>query len=107
MNKSYEDLIENFKSISKKKWIKGINNFSNSVGLTFETLIHKKADSMFFPDYKGIEIKCTQRFSRYPINLFSSAFDGPSFYEMNRLLNTYGKVDTIYKNRILDVLTCK
>ena len=52
---------------------------------------------MFFPDYKGIEIKCTQRFSRYDITLFSLSFDGPSLYESNYLLETYGIKDTIYK----------
>ena len=44
---------------------------------------------MFFPDYQGIEIKCTTRFSRYPISLFSKSFDDPSFFEMNRLINIY------------------
>ena len=68
------------------KWIKGINNSTNSVGLTFESLINKIPDSMYFPDYYGIEIKCSQRFSRYPLNLFSLSFDGPELYEMNRLL---------------------
>lgn len=54
---------------------------------------------MFFPDYQGIEIKCTTRFSRYPISLFSKSFDDPSFFEMNRLINTYGTEDNIYKGR--------
>lgn len=81
------------------KWIQGINTFTNSVGLTFETLLNKKSDSLFFPDYKGIEIKCTQRFSRYPISLFSSAFDGPSLYEMNEILKKYGKQDIIYRDK--------
>ena len=97
MNESCKNLLEEFKLISKMNFIKGINNFTNSCGLTFESLLNKKTDSMFFPDYQGIEIKCTQRFSRYPITLFSSAFDGPSLYEMNRILTTYGKNDFIYK----------
>lgn len=54
---------------------------------------------MFFPNYQGIEIKCTTRFSRYPISLFSKSFDDPSFFEMNRLINTYGTEDNIYKGR--------
>lgn len=99
MNENYKNLLKKFKLISKAQWIKGINNFSNSCGLTFESLLNKKSDNMFFPDYQGIEIKCTQRFSRYPITLFSSAFDGPSFYEMNRILNLYGKNDIIYKDK--------
>ncbi|MBQ9071638.1 MAG: MvaI/BcnI restriction endonuclease family protein [Bacilli bacterium] len=99
MDENCKNLLEEFKTISKKRWIKGINNFTNSAGLTFETLLDKKADSLYFPDYQGIEIKCTQRFSRYPITLFSSAFDGPSLYEMNEILNKYGKSDFIYKDK--------
>ncbi len=101
MKESYDDLISKFKSISSKQWIKGINNLTNSAGLTFEALLNKSADSMFFPDFFGIEIKCTQRFSRFPITLFSQSFDGPSLYEMNRIVNTYGKSDVIYRDRKL------
>lgn len=94
------ELIKKFIEISEKRWIRGINNSTNSVGLTFESLLNKNPDSMYFPDYYGIEIKCTQRFSRYPIKLFSLAFDGPGLYEMNRLLTTYGKEDIKYKQRL-------
>lgn len=92
-------IIEKFKKIASKKWIKGINNSTNSVGLTFESLLGKNPDSFYFPDYKGIEIKCSQRYSRYPIKLFSLSFDGPNLYEMNRLLESYGISDEIYKER--------
>lgn len=98
-DKIEKQLIEKFKQISEKRWIKGINNSTNSVGLTFETLLDKKSDSMYYPDYYGIEIKCSQRFSRYPINLFSLSFDGPHLYEMNRILQEYGKTDVIYRDR--------
>lgn len=99
MEENYEELLKKFKVISKSKWMQGINNYTNSAGLTFESLLDKKADSMFFPDYKGIEIKCTQRFSRYPITLFSKSFDGPSLYQMNKILNKYGRNDIIYKDK--------
>ena len=99
MDENHKNLLEKFKTISKLKWIKGINNYTNSAGLTFESLLNKKSDSMFFPDYQGIEIKCTQRFSRYPITLFSKAFDGPSLYQMNEILNKYGKTDVIFKDK--------
>ena len=99
LEQDYNKLIKKFIEISRKGWVKGLNNTTNSVGLTFESLIGKNPDSMFFPDYYGIEIKCSQRFSRYPLTLFSLSFDGPSFYEMNRLLTTYGKKDVIYKEK--------
>lgn len=99
MEENSKILLEKFNEISKLKWIKGLNNFTNSAGLTFEYLINKKFDSMFFPDFHNIEIKCIQRFSRYPITLFSKSFDGPSLYQMNELLNKYGKNDIIFKDK--------
>ena len=54
---------------------------------------------MFFPDYYGIEIKCTTKFSRYPISLFSKGFDGPTFFEMNRIVEQYGCFNYKYKDR--------
>ena len=78
MDKNFKSLIFKFKDINKNGYIKGINNnLINSAGLTLENLLNKKADSLFLPDYRDIEIKCTQRFSRYPISLFSLSFDGP------------------------------
>lgn len=101
MKENCKELLEKFKDISKSRWIQGINNYTNSVGLTFESLLEKKSDSMFFPDYHGIEIKCTQRFSRFPITLFSKSFDGPSLYQMNELLKKYGKKDVVFNDRKL------
>jgi len=99
MEKEYQNLVKKFMKISNKRWLKGISNHFNAVGLTFEEQLGKKADSMFFPDYYGIEIKCTSRFSGYPVVLFSSSFDGPSLYETNRLLNLYGIQDEKYTDR--------
>ena len=55
MNCNSEILIDKFKEIAKKRWIPSVNNNSNGVGLTFEKLLNKSPDSMFFPDYQGIE----------------------------------------------------
>lgn len=92
-------LVKKFKEISDQKWIPGINRTTNSIGLTFEKMLDKKADSMFFPNYYGIEIKCSQRYSGYPISLFSMTLEGPNFYETNRILEKYGKIDLKYPNR--------
>lgn len=99
MEKNFTDIINEFKVINKSGYIKGIhNNLMNSAGLTFESLLGKKADSIYFPDYKNIEIKTTQRFSRYPITLFTSSFDGPNLFEANDLLNKYGHYDKEFIN---------
>lgn len=97
---NFNELIKKFKKINKERYIKGINNnLLNSCGLTFEKLLEKNADSTFFPDYKDIEIKCKQRYSKYDINLFSMAFTGPSLFETSYLLNKYGIADEIYKDK--------
>lgn len=99
MNTNYNNLIKNFMKIANNGWIEGINNNTNSIGLTFEKQLKKDTDSMFLPDYEDIEIKCKSRFSNYPITLFTQAFDGPNLYETNEILERYGKIDYQYKNR--------
>lgn len=102
MNQNLKELVNEFKKINNKSYIKGINNNEiNSAGLTFERLLGKKNDSLLFPDYKDIEIKCTNRFSRYPICLFSIAFEGPYVFETSTLLDKYGKEDYIFDKKRL------
>lgn len=96
---SNEEFKKEFINASKNIWVKGINNSTNSSGITFEHLLGKKADSMYFPDYYGIEIKTTTRYSMFPFSLFSIAFDGPNLYETNRVLQKYGNVDYKYKDK--------
>lgn len=100
MINEFNNIISKFKEINAKGYIKGVNNnLLNSCGLTFENLLGKKADSMFFPDYNNIEIKCKQRFSRYDINLFSLSFDGPELFESNYLLQHYGIENKEFNNK--------
>lgn len=100
MNTDFKEIIDKFIKINQKGYVLGINNNQiNSVGLTLEHLLGKKADSMFFPDYYGIEVKCTSRFSRYNISLFSISFDGPNLFESNYLLEQYGTYDEDYKEK--------
>ena len=100
MEENFNDLVNQFKKINKKGYIRGINNnIVNSCGLTFESLLNKRIDSMCFPDYKDIEIKCKQRYSRYDISLFSLSFDGPELFESNYLLQCYGKENHNFDNK--------
>lgn len=91
-----ETLLNKFKHVSRKNWIKGISNTNNSGGITFEKMIGKESDSMYFPDYEDVEIKTSSRFSRYPIGLFGMAFDGPNLYETNLFLQKHGENDIEY-----------
>lgn len=104
MSDNMLNLLSRFSEISNLKWISGISKGTGDVGITFESLLGKKADSDIFPDYKDIEIKCTQRFSRYPIGLFCKAFDGPNLYETNKILEKYGKnYQYIFGKKYLDI----
>ena len=99
MTEETKIFIEKFKHIAKKGWIKNENKSWGSVGLTFEKQLGKKADSMFFPDYYDIEIKCTTLNSKYPLFLFTLSLDGPTFPEINRLVNKFGHPDKDYPNK--------
>ena len=99
MNKETKELIKQFHSIARKRWIKSISKSFGSIGLTFEKELNKTPDSMYFPDYLGIEIKCTSRYSRYPLFLFTSAFDGPTFPEINRIIEKYGYFDKDFTDK--------
>lgn len=92
-------LIEQFHVITNKKWIKSVNKGLGSIGYTFERELGKTPDSLYFPDFYGTEIKCTGCYSRYPITLFTSAFDGPTFPEINRLIDKYGYADVDYLDK--------
>lgn len=101
----YEELVNNFKKVSKKGWIESTCSNHGGVGNTFEKELGKTKDSLFFPDYYGIELKCTTIKSKYPLYLFTIAFDGPTFPEINRIVELYGYPDKDFKDK--KVLFCK
>ena len=101
MQKNIIKLIRLFHKISYKSWIKGTSSFNKTgnVGLTFENELHKKADSKYLPDFEGIEIKCTTRYSNYPLNLFTMAMTGNTVAEINRLIEKYGYYTNDYPDK--------
>ena len=108
MNDEVKKLIDNFKIIANKKWIRSVSKSFGSIGLTFEKELDKSPDALYFPDYYGTEIKCTSRYSRYPLFLFTVAFDGPTFPEINRIVEKYGYPDKDYpdKNVLFEKISC-
>lgn len=98
-DRNFNLLIDKFNDISKKGYIRSINNNNNSNGLTFEKEIGKKVDSMYRPDFKDIEIKCKQKGSRFSLKLFSLSFKGPYLYENISMLKKYGKKDKDLPNK--------
>ncbi len=103
MEKNVKNLVKQFHIISRKRWIKGAFDYNNigNVGLTFEKELNKSPDSSFFPDYEGIEIKCTCRFSDFPLYLFSTSLEGTTYPEINRLIEKYGYYDLDYNDKLV------
>ena len=101
------ELIKRFKSIARKRWIKNTAKGWGGIGLTFEHELGKKDDAMYFPDFYDIEIKCSGRYSRYPVFLFTAAFDGPTFPEINRIVDLYGTPDIDYPDKKILFLKLK
>lgn len=109
MNEDMKKLIDNFKAIASKRWIEGVSGGTGSIGLTFEKELGKNVDSVSFPDYEGIEIKCAGRYSGFPIGLFSVSFDGPSLDENKRIGETYGYFDNDIPDKkiLVTSINCK
>ncbi len=100
IDKTIKPIVDEFKNILEKDWISGVNDNSfGNVGITFERELGKSPDSTYFPDFYGVEIKCTTINSTYPLFLFSAAFDGPTFPEIDRIVEKYGNYDQVYHNK--------
>lgn len=108
MTDEVKKLIDDFKIIANKKWIKSISKSFGSICITFEKELGKNPDALYFPDYYGTEIKCVSRYSRYPLFLFTVAFDGPSFPEINRIVEKYGYLDKNYPDKkvLFEKISC-
>ena len=98
MDTNSKNLIKDFMKISKRGWIKATGSGWGGIGLTFEREIGKKPDNKYLPDFNDIELKCSSRYSRYPMYLFAIAFDSNE-NEIIRLANEYGYRDTDYPDK--------
>lgn len=92
------ELVEYFENIKNTPFNRSLRNGSTGIGYTFENLIHKKEDSNYLPDFKGIEIKTKLGYSRSPIKLFTLVpkFNGES--PIKYILNNFGYPDKNNKN---------
>lgn len=98
MDENSKKLIDKFHIISRKGWIKSTDKGWGGIGLTFEHEIGKEPDSKYLPDFDDIEIKCSSRYSRYPMYLFAIAFDSNE-NEIIRLASKYGYNDPDYPDK--------
>ena len=71
MQNNIEHFITNFKKIRRQKFSKALRNGYTGIGFTYESLLGKKEDNSYNPDFEGIEIKTKLGYSKSNITLFT------------------------------------
>lgn len=97
MKKQIKKLNEEFIKIKEKGWVKSLNNGSNGIGFTFESLLGIPKNELEIPDYNGIELKTRRYSSASYIILFSSKPEGKYYHEVERIKDTYGYPHSKFK----------
>jgi len=97
MQKEINDLKEKFYKIRKMGLCKSLRKGTTGLGFTFETLIGKKENNSYEPDFKGIEIKVKLGYTKTPTTLFCLTPKDHD-YTIKYLLETYGYPDKEDKN---------
>ena len=88
-------IIQEFKKIKEKGWIKSIRRGPTGVGATFEKELRLKENQMTFPDFFGIEIKTKRNKMNYYTTLFNCNPKGKHQFEINYLTEKFGYPDKI------------
>ncbi len=93
MNDNINSLKNKFMEVKKMGWIESKRAGSTGIGYTFETIIGKPEENFELPDYKNIEIKTKNYFSRGKIKLFCATPDGDNLFAIQKLLEKCGYPD--------------
>lgn len=97
-------LRNEFLRIKNMGLVKSLREGTTGMGYTFETLINKKEDQNYLPDYNGVEIKTKMGYSKSSIVLFSLVprMNGDSCVKY--LVRKYGYSNK--KDRNFKILRC-
>lgn len=90
MEKNIEILKDQFNKIKNMELTKSLRKGSTGIGYTFETLIGKKEDSNYLPDFHGIEIKTKLGYSKSPLTLFTLVPIKDNDHSISFILNKFG-----------------
>ena len=93
-----KELLIKFYALKKKGYVKAVNNNKNASGITLEYYLGSTSGDICIPDFKNIEIKCINVYSKSKINMFSSSPDGCYILPIQYLSNYYGFPDNDFKN---------
>lgn len=93
MEENIKLLKRKFEEIKKLELTKALRKGTTGIGYTFETLLGKKEDNSYLPDFNGIEIKTKLGYSSSPLTLFCMVPKKSNDYCIKHILNTYGYPD--------------
>lgn len=94
MDKNMQELYDKFISLRKKGYVKSITKNKNGSGITLEHYLGTTSGDICIPDFKDIEIKCLNVYSKSRINMFSSTPDGCYALPTQYLSYNYGYPDS-------------
>lgn len=90
---SINELVEYFNKIKNTPFNKSLRKGPTGIGYTFESLLNKKEDRNYLPDFKGIELKTKLGFSKAPLTLFTLTPQSIKDYPIKYILDTFGSPD--------------
>lgn len=93
MEENIKIFIKEFEKIKNLEMTKSLRKGTTGIGYTFESLLGKKEDNNYLPDFKGIEIKTKLGYTKAPLTLFCLVPQKPNDYCIKHILNTYGYPD--------------
>lgn len=96
--KSYEKLEKRFEAVKKQGYIKSLNEYKNSVGITLENALGASGENFNIPDFDDIEIKAVRGYYDAEFDLFNSAPDGKYINSTKWISENYGYPDRVYKD---------
>ena len=103
--KAIYEILEKFKVIKAKGYIKDIYKDAGASGKIFEDLLQIRRNFNAAPDYKGVEIKTKCNYSKYDLTLFSllPSYDGYINEKyIDHIVNNYGYIkDGVSTEKIL------
>ena len=103
MENSIIKLHNEFIKIRNMGYVPSVYQHRHSAGSTFERLLGKQSDELFWPDYEGIEIKTKKGYSKTKIGLFTANPDGKYLFVVQDLLEKFGKEKNGTKSFMLEV----
>ena len=93
MNNNIQELKKEFNKIKNIPLNKSLRIGPTGLGYTFESLLNKKEDNLYFPDFKGIEIKTKLGYTKSSLTLFTLTPTKENDRSIKYILENFGYPD--------------